>query len=121
MSTADYLCGVRAASGPERGPANIHAAVGGGLKDAVKLTEGVVKEEQGHPLLDICHEGAILWREPEDAGVEAVVPRLAVGHEDGARHVGGVLSERTPGTLEPHPALHRRNPSETLNKNHGFG
>lgn len=59
---ADYLCGIRAAGGPERGPANIHAAIGGSLKDAIELTEGVVEEEQGHPLLDIGHKGPILWR-----------------------------------------------------------
>ena len=62
MASADYLCGVRAAGGPERGPANIHAAIRGSLEDTVKLTKYVVKEEQGHPLLDIGHKGPVLWR-----------------------------------------------------------
>ena len=46
--------------GPERGPANIHAAIRGGLEDTVKLMKYVVKEEQGHPLLDIGHKGPVL-------------------------------------------------------------
>ena len=62
MASADYLCEVCAASGPECGPADIHAAIRGGLEDTVKLTECVVKEEQGHPLLDIGHKGHVLWR-----------------------------------------------------------
>lgn len=82
---------------------DIHPAVGGGLEDPVELALGVVKQEQGHPLPDPGDEPLILGREPKDAGPEAALPGLAVGHEDGPRHVGGVgvFPEGAPRQLEP--------------------